>query len=87
MNDESKRLMIRYKKSKDFYKTNEKLRKEGYYVVSSSLEDKGIVVNGVQTNEKLIMVGRKGQGTPLITISYYDTPDEEYKQTYNYINY
>lgn len=83
--DESKRLMVRYKKSKDFYKTNEKLKKEGYTIYANTKEDKGIVDNGVQTNEKLILVGKGNKC--LLCISYYDTPNEEYKQTYNYIKY
>lgn len=39
-NDTSKKLMIRFKKSKDFNKTIEKLRKEGYFVKQSIINDK-----------------------------------------------
>lgn len=88
MNDISKRLMIRFKKSKDFYKTIEKLKKEGYIVYHSSKEDKGAIINGKQTNEKLIMVG-KDTKTCLLSIYYEENNiiDSEYKQLIHYIEY
>jgi len=88
MNDISKRLMIRFKKSKDFYKTIEKLKKEGYIVYHSSKEDKGAIVNGKQTNEKLIMVG-KDTKTCLLSIYYEENNiiDSKYKQLIHNIYY
>lgn len=88
MDDISKKLMIRFKKSKDFYKTIEKLKKEGFIVYHSNKEDKGAVVNGKQTNEKLIMVG---QDTKKCLISIYYEENEninsEYKQLIHSIYY
>ena len=88
MDDISKRLMIRFKKSKDFYKTIEKLKKEGFIVYHSSKEDKGAVINGTQTNEKLIMVGKDTKNC-LISIYYEDNNDiySEYKQLIHSIYY
>lgn len=87
-NDIAKKLMIRFKKSKDFYKTIEKLKQEGFIVYHSTKEDKGIIVDGKQTNEKMIMVG---QGTKkcLITIYYEDNNNinSEYKQLIHKIYY
>lgn len=40
MDDISKRLMIRFKKSKDFDKTIEKLKKEGYNIELSCIKNK-----------------------------------------------
>ena len=79
--DEAKKLMIRFKKSKDFYKTIEKLRQEGYIVYASSKEDIGAIINGKQTRQKLIMVGKDTQHC-LISIYYEenDSIDSEYKQ-------
>jgi len=81
-NDISKRLMIRFKKSKDFYKTIEKLKQEGYVVYHSSKEDIGAVINGVQTRQKLIMVGQDTQNC-LISVYYEENEDitSEYKQS------
>ncbi len=86
--DEAKKLMIRFKKSKDFYKTIEKLRQEGYIVYASSKEDIGAIINGEQTRQKLIMVGKDTQHC-LISIFYEDIIDEndEYKQHYYRIEY
>lgn len=81
-NDESKRLAIRFKKSKDFYKTIEKLKKEGYIVYHSSKEDKGAVINGEQTREKLILVGRDIYKC-LVSVYYEENENEDspYKQS------
>ena len=71
MNDISKRLMIRFKKSKDFNKTIEKLKKEGYFIKQS-------VIN----NKKSITVSQ-GQNTIwLVAILYEENTDNnsEYKQ-------
>lgn len=88
MNDISKKLMIRFKKSKDFYKTIEKLKKEGFIVYHSSKEDNGAIVNGKQTNEKLIMVGQDTKNC-LISIFYEENADNnsEYKQLIHSIYY
>jgi len=88
MNDISKKLMIRFKKSKDFYKTIEKLKKEGFIVYHSNKEDKGAIVNGKQTNEKLIMVGKDKQNC-LISIYYEENENinSEYKQLIHSIYY
>ena len=88
MNDISKRLMIRFKKRKDFYKTIEKLKKEGFIVYHSSKESLGAIVNGKQTNEKLIMVGQDTQHC-LISIYYEENDDiySEYKQLIHSIYY
>ena len=87
-NDLSKRLMIRFKKSKDFYKTIENLKKEGYIVYHSSKEDNGAIVNGKQTNEKMILVG-KDYKKCLITILYEENNNiySEYKQLIHAIYY
>lgn len=91
-NDLSKKLMIRFKKSKDFYKTIEKLEKEGFKVFYST--DNGIIVNGKQTKEKIIMVGTKekcrlGSENCLITILYEENEDinSKYKQLIHSIYY
>ena len=86
--DEAKKLKTRFKKSKDFYKTIEKLKQQGYVVYHSEKEDKGIVENGVQTNKKIIMVG-KNKLECLITIIYEENNciDSEYKQSIHYILY
>ena len=88
MNDISKRLMIRFKKSKDFYKTIEKLKKEGFIVYHSSKEDKGAIVNGKQTKEKLIMVGKDTKNC-LIAVHYEENEliESKYKQLIHYIEY
>lgn len=87
-NDISKRLMIRFKKSKDFYKTIEKLKKEGFIVYHSRKEDKGAVINGKQTNKKLILVGKDTKSC-LISIEYEENENEnaEYKQIIHFIKY
>lgn len=87
-NDLSKRLMIRFKKSKDFYKTIENLKKEGFIVYSSSKEDKGAIINGEQTNEKMILVGKDYKNC-LITILYEENNNiySEYKQLIHRIYY
>ena len=84
-NDLSKKLMIRFKKSKDFYKTIEKLEKEGFKVYYST--DNGIIINGKQTKEKIIMVGAKENC--LITILYEENEDinSKYKQLIHSIYY
>ena len=55
-NDLSKRLMIRFKKSKDFYKLVKQLKKEGYdtFICIVNEKQKGIVVR--QNNKELIRV-------------------------------
>lgn len=86
--DDAKKLMIRFKKSKDFYKTIEKLRKEGYIVYASNKEDIGAIINGEQTRQKLIMVGKDTQHC-LISI-YYEENDSiysDYKQLIHSIYY
>lgn len=87
-NDIAKKLMIRFKKSKDFYKTIEKLKKEGFVVYHSSKEDKGAIINGKQTREKLIMVGQDKEHC-LITIYYEENNSigSEYKQLIHSIYY
>lgn len=87
-NDESKRLAIRFKKSKDFYKTIEKLKKEGYIVYHSLKEDKGAIINGKQTKEKTILIGKDLKNC-ICTILYEenDNKDSEYKQLIHYIQY
>lgn len=81
-NDESKRLAIRFKKSKDFYKTIDKLKKEGYIVYHSSKEDKGTIINGEQTKEKMILIGKDLKNC-ICTILYEENDNEysEYKQS------
>lgn len=88
MNDEAKRLMIRFKKSKDFYKTIEKLKKENYIVYSPTREDKGMIVNGEQTNTKMILVGRDKINC-LLTVVYEENNnvDSEYRQSIHYMKY
>ena len=88
MIDEAKRLKTRFKRSKDFYKTIEQLRKEGYVVYSSSKEDIGAIINGVQTREKLIMVGKDTKSC-LISVYYEENEDttSNYKQLIHYILY
>lgn len=83
-NDESKRLKIRFKRSKDFNKLCNKLEKEGYKVFKS---DTPIYENGVNTNEWLIMVG-KGLNC-LVSVHYFknENQDAEYKEIINYITY
>ena len=55
-NDLSKRLMIRFKKSKDFYKLVKQLEKENYdtFICIVNEKQKGIVVR--QNNKELIRV-------------------------------
>lgn len=71
MNDISKRLMIRFKKSKDFNKTIEKLKKEGYFIKQS-------IIN----NKKSIMVSQEQNTIWLVAIFYEENEDinSEYKQ-------
>ena len=79
-NDISKRLMIRFKKSKDFYKTIEKLKQEGYVVLKnydsywSKLENKMKQVNVLRV---------KKDNNTLIAIYYEENKDttSEYKQS------
>lgn len=79
-NDISKRLMIRFKKSKDFYKTIEKLKQEGYVVLKnydsywSKLENKMKQVNVLRV---------KKDNNTLIAIFYEENEDttSEYKQS------
>ena len=78
-NDISKRLMIRFKKSKDFYKTIEKLKQENYIVLKnydsywSKLENKMKQVNVLRV---------KKDNNTLIAIYYEENEDitSEYKQ-------
>ena len=86
MNDISKKLMIRFKKSKDFYKTIEKLKKENYIVLKnydsywSKLENKMKQVNVLRV---------KKDNNILITIYYEENNniDSEYKQLIHSIYY
>ena len=79
-NDISKKLMIRFKKSKDFYKTIEKLKQEGYIVLKnydsywSKLENKIKQVNVLRV---------KKDNNTLIAIYYEENEDttSEYKQS------
>lgn len=69
-NDLSKRLMIRFKKSKDLYKLVNKLDKEGYdtFICIVNEKQKGIVVR--QNNKELIRVFYEEN----------DNKESEYKQ-------
>lgn len=71
MNDISKKLMIRFKKSKDFNKTIEKLKKEGYFIKQS-------VIN----NKKSIIVSQDQNTIWLVAVLYEENIDNnsEYKQ-------
>lgn len=86
-NDESKRLAIRFKKSKDFYKTIEKLKKEGYVVYHNTKEDKGMIFNGKQTNEKIIQVGKGLNHLCSVFYEENDNKDSEYQQNIISIHY
>ena len=70
-NDISKRLMIRFKKSKDFNKTIDKLKQEGYFI-------KQTIIN----NKKSITVSQDEKSIWLVAILYEDNEEEnaEYKQ-------
>ena len=85
-NDESKKLAIRFKKSKDFYKTIEKLKKEGYTVYYNEPHEFN-KVNGEIVKEKIILVGR---GYNLLCTIYFEDnniEDSEYKQSIICIQY
>ena len=85
-NDESKRLAIRFKKSKDFYKTIEKLKEEGYTVYYNEPHEFN-KVNGEIVKEKIILVGR---GYNLLCTIYFEDnniEDSEYKQSIICIQY
>ena len=86
-NDESKRLAIRFKKSKDFYKTIEKLKKEGYVVYHNTKEDKGMVLNGEQTKEKIIQVGKGLNHLCSVFYEENENLESEYKQVILSIHY
>lgn len=77
-NDESKRLAIRFKKSKDFNKTIEKLKKEGYFVKQSIINNKKSVI--ISQDEKTIW---------LVAVLYEENEDinSEYKQLIHSIYY
>ena len=83
-NDESKRLMLRFKKSKDFNKLCKKLEKEGYKVFKS---DTPIIENEKNTNRYMILVG-KGPNC-LIGLEYEKNTNKEseYKENIFYISY
>ena len=80
-NDLSKKLMIRFKKSKDFNKTIEKLRKEGYNIELSCIKNKRYLKIMQDKHELLYMIyeditdfiGEKGY-------EYLDYNKEKYKQ-------
>lgn len=78
MNDISKKLMIRFKKSKDFYKTIEKLKKEGYFIKQS-------VIN----NKKSITVSQDQNTIWLVAVIYEENNNinSEYKQLIHRIYY
>lgn len=80
-NDESKRIASRFKKSKDFYKTIEKLKKEGYKVFYNEYDEHNTIktIGGDIIVEKIIMVGK---GASLLCAIYFednDEPTSEYK--------
>lgn len=70
-NDISKKIMIRFKKSKDFNKTIDKLKKEGYFI-------KQTIIN----NKKAIKVSKDEKPICLVAVLYEDNEEEnaEYKQ-------
>lgn len=77
-NDTSKKLMIRFKKSKDFNKTIEKLRKEGYFVEKRHFD-----------NKKSIIVSKDKDTIWYIAVLYEENEDAdaEYKQNIYAIYY
>ena len=78
-NDESKRLKIRFKKSKDFDKTAKKLRKEGYEVLKN-FESRYNSITERFTQVNVLRV-RKNNNT-LVTVYYLDNENiySDYKQ-------
>lgn len=78
MNDISKKLMIRFKKSKDFNKTIEKLKKEGYFIKQSIID-----------NKKSITVSQDKNTIWLVAILYEENinNNSEYKQLIHAIYY
>ena len=70
-NDLSKKLMIRFKKSKDFNKTIEKLQKEGFYVKQTIIG-----------NKKSITISQDAKTIWLVAVLYEENEDAdaEYKQ-------
>lgn len=84
-NDLSKKLMIRFKKSKDFNKTSEKLRKDGYKVLKnySSIYDR-------EQGTKHVSILRVMKDNNLLLSIYYEENNDttsEYKQLIHYITY
>lgn len=79
-NDISKRLMIRFKKSKDFNKTIEKLKEEHYIIRTYKSDINGYNVIEVDTTEDK-HIRNKNMGY-LVRVVYEDNTDIEspYKQ-------
>ena len=84
-NDENKRLMLRIKRSKDFYKLATRLEKEGYNVFITDKDSKGAIVNGKQTRVKTMLIGKGANN--LVTCLFTDLDDSIYKQNINVIYY
>ena len=93
MNDLSKRLATRFKKSKDFLKTIEKLQKEGY-----TTKLKGKYYTKYKLTKNKIIFDRKHilfdlyvlkDNKELLYIQFENTKNENdtYKQHYYFINY
>lgn len=71
-NDISKRLMLRFKRSKDFNKLIKRLEKEGYYIKQFSVD-----------NKKCITISKDKDTIWLVSVMYEDNADtmSEYKQS------
>lgn len=83
-NDISKKIMIRFKKSKDFEKTAEKLRKEGYKVLKNY---DSLCNNGKAQQVSILRVFK--DNNQLVSVYYEDNHDidSEYKQNIHLIIY
>lgn len=77
-NDISKRLMLRFKRSKDFNKLIKKLEKEGYYIKQSTIN-----------NKKCIKISKDKDTIWYVNVIYEENTDKmsEYKQNIYVIYY
>lgn len=76
MNDTARKMMLRFKRSKDFDKLIIRLEKEGYFVKKTNINDKYTIQ----------VLGTKGILCNVV-FEYSNNPLSEYKQNIFYIVY